>query len=139
MNSSSSNESNGSVLIDSDGLDWDELAGGIGRFARIDSLQAWFEAAAAFPLLDKPQEIALARAIEAGLQAATELSRNPTVDPPLRHRLEQIVQRGLRLVASIAKRYRGVQAKAAFTTANLQGLDFLDLLQEGVLGPDEGR
>jgi RNA polymerase primary sigma factor len=99
----------------------------------VDPLLAWFESAIAFPLLDQAQEVALARAMEAGLKAGAELHSRPPTDLRRRDRLEQIVARGvrakanfisanLRLVASIAKRYRG------------QGLDYLDLLQEGVLG-----
>ena len=115
-------------------VDWDELGSVSARVSRVDSLQAWFEAASAFPLLDQAQEVSLARAIEAGVQASAALIANggPT-DEVLRARLGRLVERGarakaafttanLRLVASIAKRYRG------------QGLDFLDLLQEGVLG-----
>jgi RNA polymerase sigma factor (sigma-70 family) len=71
--------------------------------------------------------------MEAGLQAGAALESMPPTDLRHRDRLEQIVARGvrakanfisanLRLVASIAKRYRG------------QGVDYLDLLQEGVLG-----
>jgi RNA polymerase sigma factor (sigma-70 family) len=114
-------------------FDWGELGQGVIRINRIDSLQAWFEAASEFPLLFPPQEVSLARAIEAGGEAARQIARHPPSEAPLRARLELIVERGaqakaafitanLRLVASIAKRYRG------------QGLDFLDLLQEGVLG-----
>ena len=115
------------------GIEWDDFdlptASGSS-----DSLKAWFDSAGTVPLLDQQQEVSLARAIEGGIQAAAALyGPNRTDDPDLRRRLSQMVERGakarvvmttanLRLVASIAKRYRG------------HGLDFLDLLQEGVLG-----
>jgi RNA polymerase primary sigma factor len=113
--------------------DWSELGRKAVHLSQIDSLQAWFEAASSFPLLFQPQEVALARAIEAGVDASNELSTRPPCEADVRLRLERFEERGaqakavfitanLRLVASIAKRYRG------------QGLDFLDLLQEGVLG-----
>jgi RNA polymerase primary sigma factor len=108
--------------------------GGGTRVSRADSLQAWFDSAASFPLLDQSQEIALARVIESGVRAAAEIAaQEADLDTELRDKLDQFVERGvraktafttanLRLVASIAKRYRG------------RGVDFLDLLQEGVLG-----
>jgi RNA polymerase sigma factor (sigma-70 family) len=115
-------------------IEWDDFERPTSG-TRVDSLMAWFDGAASVPLLDQQQEVALARAIEAGVRAATAISdEGPDVDVPgVRERLETMVERGgrarvvmttanLRLVASIAKRYRG------------RGLDFLDLLQEGVLG-----
>jgi RNA polymerase sigma factor (sigma-70 family) len=100
---------------------------------RVDSLKAWFDAAGSVPLLDQQQEVALARDIEAGTRAAVEIASAGIRAPEVAEQLERIVARGararlvmttanLRLVASIARRYRG------------RGLDFLDLLQEGVLG-----
>jgi RNA polymerase sigma factor (sigma-70 family) len=100
---------------------------------RLDALGRWLEDAAHHALLAPQQEIALARAIEAGAAASREMVGGVAADTPVRAKLEELVERGarakatfiesnLRLVASIAKHYRG------------QGVDFVDLLQEGVLG-----
>ena len=97
----------------------------------VDSLEAWFAEAGRFRLLTGAEEVALARAIEAGKEAEAALER--TTDASYRAKLEEIAARGvrarvlfvssnLRLVANIAKRYRG------------QGVDFLDLMQDGVMG-----
>ena len=86
---------------------------------------------ARYPLLEQEQEVALARAMESGAAASRELGA--ALDEAVRAKLEELVERGvhaktifiesnLRLVASIARNYRG------------RGVDFLDLLQEGVLG-----
>jgi len=71
-----------------------------------DSLQLFLHEVGRYPLLTKADEIRLAKRVERGdLQA----KRN-------------MVESNLRLVVSIAKNYRG------------QGLGFLDLIQEGILG-----
>lgn len=57
-------------------------------------------------LLTKPEEIQLAKRIEAGDALARE----------------RMIEANLRLVVAVAKKYRG------------QGLDFLDLIQEGSIG-----
>jgi RNA polymerase nonessential primary-like sigma factor len=98
----------------------------------MDSLERWFEEAGRYPLLTQAQEVSLARALEASGAASRELLLS-NLEPAVRAKLEQLVERGarakalfiesnLRLVASIARNYRG------------QGVEFLDLLQEGVLG-----
>jgi RNA polymerase sigma factor (sigma-70 family) len=117
----------------------DSLPGQVGQErpseqVRLDALGRWLEEAGRYPLLSPGQEIALARAVEAGAAASGELVAGAVAGGrPVRAKLEELVERGvrakaafiesnLRLVASIAKHYRG------------QGVDFPDLLQEGVLG-----
>jgi RNA polymerase primary sigma factor len=73
-----------------------------------DSLQLLLTEIAAHPLLTAAEEVALAKRIERG-------------DMEAKHRM---VESNLRLVVSIAKRYRGM------------GLPFLDLIQEGAIGLD---
>ena len=71
-----------------------------------DSLQLFLHEVGRYPLLTKVDEIRLAKRVERGDLIAK------------RH----MVESNLRLVVSIAKNYRG------------QGLGFLDLIQEGILG-----
>ncbi len=86
------------------------------------------------PLLTSEEEIDLARTIEAGKEAAKQL-RSGSVGSGDRDQLETAVAAGraardhfvranLRLVVSIASRYR----------SGLTGLDLLDLFQEGNIG-----
>ena len=72
----------------------------------LSSLDTYLEQIARFPLLTKHEEQVLARRIERGDQAAKR----------------RMVESNLRLVVSIAKRYRG------------QGVAFLDLIQDATLG-----
>ena len=78
--------------------------------ATTDALQLFLREASRHPLLTAAQEVALAKQVERG-------------DPIAKQRM---IQSNLRLVVSIAKNYRN------------QGLPFLDLIQEGTLGPDPG-
>jgi RNA polymerase primary sigma factor len=71
-----------------------------------DALQLFLKDIAKVDLLTAAQEVALAKRIERGDHRAKQ----------------QLVEANLRLVVSIAKRYRN------------QGLPFLDLIQEGTLG-----
>jgi RNA polymerase primary sigma factor len=71
-----------------------------------DSLQLFLNEMGRYPLLTAEDEVALAKRIERGDEAAKE----------------QMINSNLRLVVSIAKRYQG------------HGLSLLDLIQEGVLG-----
>ena len=71
-----------------------------------DSLQLFFNEARRHPLLTAEEEIELAKRIERGDHLAKQ----------------EMVEANLRLVVSIAKRYRN------------QGLPFLDLIQEGTIG-----
>jgi RNA polymerase primary sigma factor len=71
-----------------------------------DSLQLFLQEVGRYPLLTKVEEIQLAKRVEAGDMRAKR----------------RMIESNLRLVVSIAKNYRG------------QGLSFLDLIQEGILG-----
>src|SRR4029453_19455162 len=74
--------------------------------AAVDSLQLFLNEIGRHPLLTAAQEVALAKRVERGDERAKE----------------EMIRSNLRLVVSIAKHYRG------------QGLPFLDLIQEGMLG-----
>jgi len=104
-----------------------------------DSVRMYLKEIARVPLLTGPEEVALARRIEAGCVAAGELldaREAGTLDamaPERRRELAALVRDGqaarahltqanLRLVVSIAKRYMH------------RGLPLLDLIQEGNLG-----
>src|SRR5690348_7242808 len=73
---------------------------------QLDPLQLYLEGISKVALLTAAQEVELAKRIERGDRRAKE----------------QMVEANLRLVVSIAKRYRR------------QGLPFLDLIQEGTIG-----
>lgn len=101
--------------------------------SRGDALDAWFEAASQYRLLTPEEEIELAREYEAGRLASEEIERDQPNSEPLRRKLIETIDRGerarsvlissnLRLVASIV------------TTFYPQGMDRVDLMQEGVLG-----
>ena len=71
-----------------------------------DSLERFLQEIGRYPLLTKVEEVQLAKRVEAGDMLAKR----------------RMIESNLRLVVSIAKNYRG------------QGLGFLDLIQEGILG-----
>ena len=71
-----------------------------------DSLQLFLKETGKYPLLTAAQEVELAKRIERGDRSAKQL----------------MISSNLRLVVSIAKKYRN------------QGLPFLDLIQEGCIG-----
>jgi RNA polymerase primary sigma factor len=104
-----------------------------------DPVRMYLKEIGRVPLLTGPEEVQLAKAIEAGLQASERLAdleasgELAEFDPLERRRLERLVRKGeiakseltqanLRLVVSIAKRYVG------------RGMLILDLIQEGNLG-----
>jgi RNA polymerase primary sigma factor len=104
-----------------------------------DPVRMYLKEIGRVPLLTAPQEVELAKRIEAGSFAAVKLAdlsaagELDTLDFPERRRLQRVsrdgeqakselIQANLRLVVSIAKRYVG------------RGMLFLDLIQEGNLG-----
>ncbi|HUO48530.1 MAG TPA: RNA polymerase sigma factor RpoD [Acidimicrobiales bacterium] len=108
-----------------------------GGGAAADPVHTYLKEIGKVPLLTGELEVELAKRIEAGNEAAEELERREAgtakVSSDERLRLRRLVRRGqqakealieanLRLVVSIAKRYRN------------RGLAFLDLIQEGNLG-----
>jgi RNA polymerase primary sigma factor len=97
-----------------------------------DTVGLYLKDMARVPLLSHPEELEIAKAIEAGRDARKELVAG-CLDPVLASQLEQAVAAGqtarehlikanTRLVVSIAKRYTG------------HGIALLDLIQEGNLG-----
>ncbi len=97
-----------------------------------DSVRLYLREIGQVPLLTTEQEQKLARAIAAGQEAARQLPTLPANSPErlqMRsqilagdHARQQMAAANLRLVVSIAKRYRD------------RGLPLLDLIQEGSLG-----
>jgi RNA polymerase primary sigma factor len=101
-------------------------------FATTDFLGMYMEENGRYDLLTAVEEVELAQAIEAGKLAAARLEKVPLTAPEETwlHRIqaegeaarERLIRSNTRLVISFAKRYRG------------QGLDFMDLIQEGNIG-----
>jgi RNA polymerase primary sigma factor len=97
-----------------------------------DSVRLYLREIGQVPLLTTEQEQKLARAIAAGQEAVRQIEQLPSDSselPPLRLQAmagnearQQMAAANLRLVVSIAKRYRD------------RGLPLLDLIQEGSLG-----
>jgi RNA polymerase primary sigma factor len=111
----------------------------VDRGGSADPVRVYLKEIGRVALLTGPQEVALARRIEAGSQAAVRLAelaaagRLDELEATPRRRLERtardgeraksdLIQANLRLVVSIAKRYVG------------RGMQLLDLIQEGNLG-----
>lgn len=100
--------------------------------SEVDSPRIYLSEIGRVPLLTAAQEIVLAQAIEAAREATLRLEKGdecPLAHPTLVRAVEdgegarrRLTDANLRLVVSIAKRYRGL------------GMDFLDLVQEGNLG-----
>ena len=104
-----------------------------------DSVRVYLKEIGRVPLLTGPDEVRLAKRMEAGLEAVDELAvlnaegKLESLDFTSRRKLQrrvrdgdharqEIIQANLRLVVSIAKRYVG------------RGMPLLDLVQEGNLG-----
>jgi RNA polymerase primary sigma factor len=96
-----------------------------------DSVRLYLREIGQVPLLNAEQERTLAQAIKDGLAAEEELQQNPEASNAreLKRKIaladesrKQMAAANLRLVVSIAKRYRD------------RGLPLLDLIQEGSLG-----
>jgi RNA polymerase primary sigma factor len=115
------------------------MGGGSASGGSSDPVRMYLKEIGRVPLLTGPEEVSLAKRIEAGMQAAEKLadleasSELALLDPAERRRLDRLVHKGerakseltqanLRLVVSIAKRYVG------------RGMLILDLIQEGNLG-----
>jgi RNA polymerase primary sigma factor len=113
----------------------DEIAvAGVEKVSSSDTITLYLREMSKVPLLNKEQEVSLAKRYEAGRAAKEDLIRQGDAIPSeKRNGLEEIVEDGLlarehlikantRLVVSVAKRYNG------------RGVPFLDLIQEGNLG-----
>jgi RNA polymerase primary sigma factor len=104
-----------------------------GEFGSFDPVRMYLKEIGKVPLLTGPQEVTLAKRIEAGLHSVEHLDQQPGLSEQERASGEAVVVDGelakqqlteanLRLVVSIAKRYVG------------RGMALLDLIQEGNLG-----
>ena len=105
-----------------------------GNFDNIDlddSVGLYFREAGRVPLLNRDEEVALAKRVESGREAQSHLKAE--TDPDKRRRLmtviedgsaarEHLIKANMRLVVSVARKYQG------------RGLPFLDLIQEGNIG-----
>ena len=98
-----------------------------------DSVGMYLREMARVPLLGQAEELEIAKRIESGERATTELLQRPRLPLERRRELEiasadgqaareHLIKANTRLVVSIAKRYMG------------RGIAFLDLIQEGNLG-----
>jgi RNA polymerase primary sigma factor len=98
-----------------------------------DSVRLYLQEIGETDLLTMEQEVWLAKRMEQGLAAETQLQVDTSLSLSARRKLElerldgeraraHLIQANLRLVVSVAKRYVG------------RGLSFLDLIQEGNIG-----
>jgi len=108
-----------------------EAAIGLEELDLENTLALYLREAAHHSILDAEEEIALVKKIEAGKRAQMRLDQGVLSEERriLKRQVEEgevarqrLIRSNLRLVISIAKRYRG------------QGLTFLDLIQEGNVG-----
>jgi len=107
---------------------------GVDKAAVSDTITLYLREMSKVPLLDKEQEVSLAKRYEDGRAAKEELIKSGSdISPENLQILKEIIEDGLlarehlikantRLVVSVAKRY------------NRRGVPFLDLIQEGNLG-----
>jgi RNA polymerase primary sigma factor len=107
-------------------VDGDGSSGGGG-----DPVRLYLKEISKVPLLNRAEEVILARCVEQGIRATARLEvPSPEVEVATDERLRVeglaakriLVEANLRLVVSIAKRYRS------------RGMAFLDLIQEGNVG-----
>lgn len=83
-----------------------------------DLIGTYLEEVGKIPLLTKPQEVSLAKAIQAGMkESASKLEQYKGQKAK-----EQMISANLRLVVAVAKKYHD------------RGVDFADLIQEGTIG-----
>ncbi len=110
-----------------------ERPSGSGEMGSFDPVRMYLKEIGKVPLLTGPQEVSLAKRIEAGLDAVDRVAQEPELSDAQRASLRavsrdgelakrQLTEANLRLVVSIAKRYVG------------RGMALLDLIQEGNLG-----
>lgn len=103
------------------------------RLGDLDALGTYLREIGRYPLLTAAQEVELAKRIEAGAKSDKRLEKGESLTPTKRRQLEMLardgasakhdmVQANLRLVVSIARRYRAT------------GIPLLDLVQEGNIG-----
>jgi len=103
------------------------------RLGDLDALGTYLREIGRYPLLNAAQEVMLAKRIEAGSKSAKRITSNEKLTAAKRRELEALrrdgeaakhdmVQANLRLVVSIARRYRAT------------GIPLLDLVQEGNIG-----
>ncbi len=104
----------------------------LSNIGTMDFLGMYMEENAHHDLLTAVEEVELAKAIEAGKEATERLGKETLTLPEIEYlqriqaegeaARQRLVQSNMRLVISFAKKYRG------------QGLDFMDLIQEGNIG-----
>ena len=102
-------------------------------FTSEDPIALYLKEISRIPLLSGREEVELAKAIERGIEATTQLTEDAQLTPQSRLHLQDLVAKGqearckliesnFRLVVSIAKKYVG------------HGVSFMDLIQEGNIG-----
>ena len=103
------------------------------RLGDLDALGTYLREIGRYPLLNAAQEVELAKRIEAGVKSSKRLSKDGALAATKKREIQRtvrdgemakhdMVQANLRLVVSIARRYRAT------------GIPLLDLVQEGNIG-----